>query len=194
MCVIRPQITYGYYVWAKAAELKHNKEKLQKFERIGLKMVTQIRHSTPTDALRVIYNVTPLHLHIKELAMNTYYRVKKYNWIPRKQNLEQSGTQLTLDGRRLSQVGPSTRIGHENYIKRRIPRSLRDVTLDKVAHRFAWNKPYTAEIGSGTIPPELWSYGPFQEEPELAWEPERWHVFTDGSLMEEKSGSGIVVF
>ena len=41
--VIRPQLTYGCYVWAKATETKTNREKLQKFERMGLKMVTYIR-------------------------------------------------------------------------------------------------------------------------------------------------------
>ena len=58
----------------------HSKQKLEKLERIGLKMCSFVRHSTPTDALHIIYNVKPLHLHIKEVAMNTYFRVKKYNW------------------------------------------------------------------------------------------------------------------
>ena len=45
--------------------------------------------------------------------------------------------------------------------QRQIPKNLLNVEIDKVPHRYAWDKPYTAEIGSGTIPPEIWSYGPF---------------------------------
>ena len=65
--------------------------------------------------------------------MNTYFRVKKYNWTSRKPNL----------------------IGHEAYTRKMIPRDLRDVEIDKVTHRYVWNKPYTSQIGNGTIPPEL---------------------------------------
>ena len=83
LSVIRPQLTYGCYVWAQATETKTNREKLKKFERMGLKMITYVRKSTPTDALRIMYNITPLHLYIREMAMNTYYRVRKYNWIPK---------------------------------------------------------------------------------------------------------------
>ena len=57
--------------WNMGAMYGHSKQKLEKLERIGLKMCSFVRHSTPTDALHIIYNVKPLHLHIKEVAMNT---------------------------------------------------------------------------------------------------------------------------
>ena len=41
-----------------------------------------------------------------------------------------------------------------------ISKDLLNVELDKVPHHYAWNKPYTAEIGNGTIPPNIWSLGP----------------------------------
>ena len=66
--------------------------------------------------------------------------------------------------------------------------------MDKVPHRYAWNKPYTAEIGNGTIPPELWSYGPYKESESPEGETDNWQIFTDGSLLEERSGSGIIMF
>ena len=78
--VIRPQLTYGCYAWAQATKTAKNREKLEKFERMVL---TFIRHTTPTDALRIMYNIKPLHLFIRETAMKTYFRVKKYNWLPR---------------------------------------------------------------------------------------------------------------
>ena len=134
-------------------------------------MCSFVRHSTPTDALRIIYNVKPLHLHIKEVAMNTFFRVKKYNWTSKLKKT----------------------VGHERYIQRQIPRNLLNVEIDKVPHRYAWDKPYTAEIGSGTIPPEIWSYGPFKED-DGALSTETWQVFTDGSLLDGKSGSGIALF
>ena len=86
-------------------------------------MVAFIRHSTPTDALRIMYNITPLHLFIRETAMKTYFRVKKYNWLPRNPDM----------------------IGHETYIRKMIPKDLVTVQLDKVPHHYAWSKPYTAD-------------------------------------------------
>ena len=86
-------------------------------------------------------------------------------------------------------------IGHEAYIRKMIPIPLQDKEVDKVPHRYVWNKPYTAEIGNGTIPPELWSYGHYKENADSPeGENERWQIFTDGSLLEEKSGSGIIMF
>ena len=171
-CVLRPQLTYGCYIWAQQAEA--SKKKLEKLERIGLKMCSFVRHSTPTDALRIIYNVKPLHLHIKEVAMNTYFRVKKYNWTSKL---------------------PKT-VGHETYIRKLIPKDLQKVKIDKVSHRYVWDKPYTSEIGTGTIPPEFQiEFGPWLEELDSSQSQDHtWQIYTDGSLLNEKSGSGIVIF
>ena len=161
-------------------------------------MITYVRKSTPMDALRIMYNITPLHLHIREWAMNTYYRVRKYNWIPRIPNLGSSNNtlQLTLFGNIVYIPSKKTSmIGHEAYTRKMIPITLQDKEVDKVPHRYVWNKPYTSEIGNGTIPPELWSYGPYKEEPDSPeGETDNWQIFTDGSLMEERSGSGIIMF
>ena len=137
-------------------------------------MCSFVRHSTPTDALRIIYNVKPLHLYIKEAAMNTFFRVKKYDWTSKL---------------------PKT-IGHETYIRRLISRDLLKTKVDKVPHRYVWDKPYTSEIGTGTIPPELQIYfGPWPEEFDASDSRSKiWQIYTDGSLLNGKSGSGIVIF
>ena len=84
--------------------------------------------------------------------------------------------------------------GHEAYTRKMIPSTLQDKEVDKVPHRYAWNKPYTAKIGNGTIPPELWSYGPYKESESPEGKTDNWQIFTDGSLLEERSGSGIIMF
>ena len=74
-----------------------------------------------------MYNITPLHLHIRELAMNTYFRVPKYNWIPRKASQGKSNNtlQLTLEGNiATTQNKKSNMTGHETYIRKMIPSTL----------------------------------------------------------------------
>ena len=76
-----------------------------------------------------------------------------------------------------------------------IPRGLLNVKIDKVPLRYAWDKPNSTEIGTGTIPPELQiAFGPWPETELLDSHAQIWQIYTDSSLLNGKSCSGIVIF
>jgi len=82
-------LTYGCVVWAKAAERKYVKANLNKLQRLGLTSIANVRRSTPTAALEIIYDIPPIHLQIKEKAMNTFLRLgdlKNTQWTPHNRN------------------------------------------------------------------------------------------------------------
>ena len=132
--VIRPRITYGCFVWSKAAQETHNQKKLRSVQRLGLAMIAPIRRSTPTRALEIIHGIEPLHLHIQSLAMATSIRLNmKCTWATRDPGV----------------------IGHLNYTKGLLPGSLLGKTIDKAKFHRDWNHLYTVEIGDGKL--DNWS-------------------------------------
>ena len=73
--VICPMLTYGSLVWARAVTRPHIKKELYKLQRLGLLSIANVRKSTPTRALEIIYNITPLHLQIVEKARMAFLRL-----------------------------------------------------------------------------------------------------------------------
>ena len=130
--VIRPQITYGCYVWAKSTKIQYIRDWLRSLQRLGLTMIGHVRRSCPTSALELIYDVKPLHIAIKEIAMNTYFRVKHFNWTAKTRG----------------------QCGHEEYAYNLLPERIKKAVTDRVPFQRKWNKPYTIEIGSGKGPEE----------------------------------------
>ena len=81
--IVRPALTYGCVVWAKAIRTETMKSKLNSLQRLALVQIAGVRPSTPTAALELIYNVPPLDIHIQELALKTAVRINiKPNWFP----------------------------------------------------------------------------------------------------------------
>ena len=75
--IVRPALTYGCVVWAKAVRKlpQKDKDKLRSLQRLALVQIASVRRSTPTSALEFIYNVPPLDIHIWELAQKTATRI-----------------------------------------------------------------------------------------------------------------------
>ncbi len=87
--VILPMLSYGAIVWASSLSKQNNQTKLKKLQRLGLISIANVRKSTPTAALEIIYNIAPLHLQIQEKAINTYLRLgaaQRPNWAPHKKD------------------------------------------------------------------------------------------------------------
>ena len=161
--VIRPRITYGAYVWAHAAEKGNLKQKLRSIQRLGLMMIAPIRKGTPTRAIEILYNVEPLHLHIRSLALMTHLRVNpKITWFPRN----------------------TTKVGHIMYAINKLPSQLENTSLDKVPYTRDWSNSNNVQIGDGNLNPND-SHRNYQAD---------WTCFTDGSLLEERAGSGAIIY
>ena len=86
--VILPILLYGCHLWAH--KLDNNSRaitnRLQKLHRLGLLSIANVRKSTPTAALEIMYDIPPLHLLVKERALNTLPRLKSLqregDWLP----------------------------------------------------------------------------------------------------------------
>jgi ribonuclease HI len=72
--IIRPAISYGSLVWAKACMKEKNIAKLRKVNRLALLSFGFLRRSTPTAGAEVINHVMPLDLHILMEAVSAWWR------------------------------------------------------------------------------------------------------------------------
>ena len=133
--VLRPRITYGAFVWAKAAAKRHNQNRLRSVQRLALTMSAPMRKSTPSRALEIIFNVAPLHLHIKALALATFVRID---------------ANLTWNSSRKTK-------GHIEYALNEIPTPLLNAVMDKAPERRDWNLRYDVIIGNGIN--DAWHHG-----------------------------------
>ena len=73
--VIRPALTYGSIIWHKAVDNAAVKEKLQRLQRLALLTMANVRKGTPSTAMEIIFDLTPLDLIIKEMAAKAYVRL-----------------------------------------------------------------------------------------------------------------------
>ena len=128
--VILPMLTYGSIVWAKATETQSIQNKLNKLQRLGLLSIANVRRSTPTAALELIYNVAPLHLQIREKAVNAYLRMpdmhEEGEWVP----------------------NCPSKLGHLRYLNRIVDSIGIDSEeeSDEMAHHRNWDQTYEVEI------------------------------------------------
>lgn len=74
--VIRPLICYGAAVWWPRTKLVTAVNKLASFQRLACVAATGCIKTTPTAALEVMLNITPLHLHIQEEAAVAAVRLR----------------------------------------------------------------------------------------------------------------------
>ena len=73
--IIRPKFTYGALAWAHNISHKQHK-KLKQLNCIACMSLTPTTRSTPQAALEIMYNITPLDLHLTETGLKTYLRLK----------------------------------------------------------------------------------------------------------------------
>ena len=76
--IARPIMTYAAYVWSHRISFCKRRQ-LEKVQRLGLLLMTGAYPSSPTATLEIITDITPIHLHLKEIALNTRLRVINHN-------------------------------------------------------------------------------------------------------------------
>ena len=167
--IVRPAFTYGCVLWAQAA-LKSSvlRKGMASLQRLALMQLGHFRKSTPGAALEVAFDVMPLHLHVKELAMKASLRVHKaqiQTWI----------------GRITAQSVGHVRWARSGLEKAEIPLG----NVDSVPTTLNYANKFVMDSSSLTDSGEFKAGG----NPDLSTP----CIFTDGSGMEEGIGCGFVV-
>lgn len=124
--VIRPQITYASLVWFLKAKQSTVKEKLSSLQRLACLCITGAFSSTPTAALQVLLNLTPLDIFIEMEARKSWYRLS-INCLARR--------------------GPSFS-GHVGALQAASIEPLLNMRSDLMVGEYSFVKPYTISIDS----------------------------------------------
>jgi ribonuclease HI len=74
--IIRPIISYGSIAWWEKVSQKTAQDKLNKLQRLACLATLGASKSSPTNALELLLDLPPLHLFVKNTALNTYCRHK----------------------------------------------------------------------------------------------------------------------
>jgi ribonuclease HI len=158
--IVRPALTYGCIVWAKAASRTGMRQRLTRLNRLALMSLGHLRRSTPTAGLEVVVNLMPLDLHILRTAVEAEWR--------------------TRDFRRISPGDLFTRTpglkGHRQYLCEKAEALVGNLPqCDVTSVPPQWKRRYKFDMES------LSKGEPIKAEIT---------VFTDGSLMQGLAGSG----
>ena len=100
--IVRTSLTYAAFCWAHAVTGKKINKELNKIDRLGMKSVAQCAPSTPTEALRIIFDVPPLRLFLSKLAVDTFLRYSRqfnldWDGLTRSKNRKKSHIKYSLD-------------------------------------------------------------------------------------------------
>jgi len=77
-CVVCPRMTYGAIVWGTPEALKRDEDRLRSLQRLALILICSARRSTPTRGMEIVLNIPPLHLWIRQVALQTRWRIRKF--------------------------------------------------------------------------------------------------------------------
>ena len=73
--VVRPTITYAALNWGHSVEDESIIDALRHVNRMAMSTIVKVPRSTPTRAMEIILDITPLHLHILKEGLSTYLRL-----------------------------------------------------------------------------------------------------------------------
>ena len=163
--IVRPALTYACGCWAHAVTTKKLKGELDRIDRLGLLSVTQVAPSTPTQALRIAYDVPPTRLLIEKLAVDFLIRYK-------------DSATLTWDGLTRSKKQSKSHL-----------RFLWDIVAP-----WGFNSVTTDDIRS-LSPPRLYRVvtDSLNKNTKFLTQSQV-NIYTDGSKTEEGVGAGYIVY
>ena len=165
--VVRPIITYGAVFWAKKLKEAELIKKLAKFQRKACLMITNASSSTPTAGMEAVLAMRPLQIHLKEVALACFYRMKRQS------------TWQTQEG--------DASAGHGKTVMS-WAKEIPDLNMptDKLKEKYSSTKKFqTSILERGNFQIEHGKPMPANED--------SIHVFTDGSKMDDKSGAAYLI-
>ena len=78
LCVIRPAITFGHFIWAWKCNTKGLKLKFQRVQAQALRLCGHFRHGTPKVGMEMVLNVPPLDLFLQFEMGRSYFRLRDH--------------------------------------------------------------------------------------------------------------------
>ena len=95
--IVRPAVSYAAMTWAHASETDDITKPMRRLDRLAINTIVKVPRSTPTRALLIILDITPLHLHLLKEGMTAYLRImgpRTMNWVGVFTNLTYSVSHL----------------------------------------------------------------------------------------------------
>ena len=81
--IVRPTLSYAAVSWGHTIEDDAIITPLRRLNRLAMSTITKVPRSTPTQAMEIILDILPLHLHIMKEGLSTYLRLQRemeLNW------------------------------------------------------------------------------------------------------------------
>jgi hypothetical protein len=74
--VVRPKLTYVCMTWSNGLIFDYQMKELKKLDRLACREAVTLNRTTPQAALNLMLDITPIHLHIQELAIAAFARLE----------------------------------------------------------------------------------------------------------------------
>ena len=164
--IVRPTLSYAAMAWAHVIEVEDTEEMLRKLNRFAMNTIVKVPRSTPTQAMEIILDIFPLHLHLKKEGLAAYLRLQE------QMELSWTGVYSNL----------TYSVSHRRFWEYTIldSRINADQELDDCMTP-APERKFTLDCNSFVNMEECQT-------------PAATNVYTDGSKKDDKVGAGIYIF
>ena len=72
--IVRPGLGYAAMIWTHKLKTARIQTELKKLDRLAILSFAQVKRPTPTEGLRIIYDIIPAHLHLEMVGLASYIR------------------------------------------------------------------------------------------------------------------------
>ena len=164
--IVRPTVSYAAMVWAHKIEDATIQDELRKLNRAAMNTFVKVPRSTPTRGMEVIFDILPLHLHIKKEGLAAYIRLHEH-------------THLQWEGVFTNLTNSVSHLRYWDYVTR--DSGLQDFHVESdECHVLRPDCHFVLNTSSFT-------------DMEGCQDPADFNVYTDGSKIDQRVGAGILI-
>ena len=166
----RTVLSYGCLAWQHSTRKKSVEARLTSTQRLGFQLIAPFRKGTPNKGLELIFNCSPMKVHLARMATKSYFRTIQHA----------PYTSEQLD------TSVESRISHRSWIKKLINDqglSYLESPLDVVPLHRQWDRYF--EVDWKSMSPQ----NPSRGTPDIRGV----NIFTDGSKDGSRTGAGVVI-